>query len=402
MVLMLRWGLVVILLLAGSKGWAATWRVGPDESIRSIAEAARVARDGDIVEIVAATYRGDVAVWSQAHLTIRGVGGRPVLEAAGRSAEGKAIWVVRGVDVRVENIVFRGARVPDRNGAGIRHEQGRLTVRNCLFDDNEMGILAANGDSLSLIVEDSEFSHGVLMTPRLSHLLYAGRVARLEVRGSYFHHGLIGHLLKSRARFSLIEYNRFTDESGGRASYELDFPDGGVAVLIGNLIQQSVSTENDRMISFGEEGLFHEQNGIFLSSNTLVDELPTGGEFLAVWSPERVSVKTLNNLLVSACSGWRCVEGRVRQGVHRFRDRLLSWRGEVFSVASGNRYIPVAGARLALTADAYSAPPDGGGMTVDPGSAEGVVLAPRGEYVHPAHSRVRPGGVPAVPGAFQP
>ncbi|MBS0352978.1 MAG: hypothetical protein JSR83_03625 [Proteobacteria bacterium] len=396
--------LAVMLWLVGGVGWAATLRVGPNESIRSIAEAARVAKDGDVVEIVAANYQGDaaVAVWPQAHLTIRGVGGRPVLVAAGQSAEGKGIWVVRGTDVLIENIVFRGARVPDLNGSGIRHEQGRLTVRNCLFDDNEMGILTANRDSLVLIVEDSEFSHGVLATPRLSHLLYAGRIARLEVRGSYFHHGLIGHLLKSRARFSLIEYNRLTDENGGRASYELEFPNGGVAIVIGNLIQQSVATENKRMIAFGAEGLPYERNSVVLSSNTLVDGLSAGGEFLKVWTPERVAVRTFNNLLVRTCNRLKCVENQLREAGSRIQEGQLPWRDVIFPAEFGNRVISRADTDSFLAPGTYGFQLEDGPGPVDPGSLEGVPLVPRREYVHSARSRALPDGLPAVPGAFQP
>src|SRR5690606_39210976 len=80
----------------------AILRVGPSGPLRTIAEAARLARDGDTVEVQAGEYRGDVAVWTQKHLTIRSVGGRAVLIADGRSAEGKGIWVVRGADVTVE------------------------------------------------------------------------------------------------------------------------------------------------------------------------------------------------------------------------------------------------------------------------------------------------------------
>jgi len=49
--------------------------------------------------------------------------------------------VIRGNDVIVENIEFSGARVPDRNGAGIRPEGRNFTVRNCRFYDCENGIL---------------------------------------------------------------------------------------------------------------------------------------------------------------------------------------------------------------------------------------------------------------------
>jgi hypothetical protein len=48
-----------------------------------------------------------------------------VLHADGLHAEGKALVVVRGGRrPRVENIEFRGARVPHGNGAGIRFERG--------------------------------------------------------------------------------------------------------------------------------------------------------------------------------------------------------------------------------------------------------------------------------------
>ena len=54
-----------------------------------------------------------------------------------------------------------------------------------------------------------------------------GPFAVLKVTGSYFHHAKSGHLLKSRAAKNLIFYNRLTDEIGGTASYELEFPNGG-------------------------------------------------------------------------------------------------------------------------------------------------------------------------------
>ncbi|MDE2441248.1 MAG: hypothetical protein KGP14_09505, partial [Betaproteobacteria bacterium] len=122
----------------------ATMIVGPGEKITSVTEAAKLARDGEVIEIRPGVYRGQTAVWTQDKLVIRGEGGRPVMLADGKSAEGKAIWVIRGGKVQVENIEFRGARVPTGNGAGIRFENGQLVVRTCAFFDNEMGILTAN------------------------------------------------------------------------------------------------------------------------------------------------------------------------------------------------------------------------------------------------------------------
>src|SRR6476660_6824899 len=63
--------------------------VGSTREIRRIGEAARAARDGDVIEVDAGDYIADVAVWTQKQITIRGAGGRPRLIAAGAAAEEK-------------------------------------------------------------------------------------------------------------------------------------------------------------------------------------------------------------------------------------------------------------------------------------------------------------------------
>jgi hypothetical protein len=162
-------------------------------------------------------------------------------------------------------------------------------------------------------VEDSEFSHGVLVTPRISHLLYAGRIDRLDVTGSYFHDGRIGHLLKSRAAVSRVSYSRLSDEAGGQASYEMDFPEGGEVVLLGNIVWQGVATENRRLIAFGAEGLRGDRHELVMVANTLVDDVPGGGEFVAIWTPERVRVSASDNLLLGGCVGAACPDGVFRR-----------------------------------------------------------------------------------------
>src|SRR5438105_1422032 len=75
-------------------------KVGANRELKVPSEAAKVAKDGDTIEIDAGEYLGDVALWPQSNLTIRGVGGRAVLRALGRSMQGKAIWVIDGGDLR--------------------------------------------------------------------------------------------------------------------------------------------------------------------------------------------------------------------------------------------------------------------------------------------------------------
>jgi len=274
----------------------AMLQVGPTRAITSLAEASRRVRDGDTIEVDAGTYRGDVAVWQRDGLTLRAVGGRVRLLAEGAAAEGKAIWVMRGGQVLVEGFDFEGTRVAARNGAGIRFETGRLTVRDCRFVDNEMGLLTNNDPQAELTVENSEFARNQRPDGH-NHNLYVGSIGRLIVTGSHLHHASTGHLLKSRAAINYIAHNRLVDGPQGSASYELEFPNGGVAVVLNNLIQQNARTQNTIMISYGAEGYRWPANTLVLARNTLVDDLPQGGIALRVM-PGDVTLKLFDNLLV--------------------------------------------------------------------------------------------------------
>ncbi len=273
-------------------------QVGPNRAIKTIAEAARLVRPGGRVEVDSGDYLGDVAVWRQDQVSVRAVGGRVRLLAQGAAAEGKGIWVVRAHGMRVEGFDFEGARVPDRNGAGIRFERGSLWVRDCRFLHNEMGLLTGNDASTVLEVQDSEFAHNQRPDGH-NHNLYVGRIARLSVTGSYLHHARTGHLLKSRAAFNEIRDNRITDEAGGSASYELEFAEGGVAHVVGNLIAQSHDTQNPILISYGAEGYRWPRNELLLERNTLVNPLSAGGVFLRV-APGTTVVRAVRNRLVGA------------------------------------------------------------------------------------------------------
>ena len=244
----------------------------------------------------AGDYVADVAVWQQDDITLRAVRGRARLLANGAAAEGKGIWVVRAKRMRVEGFDFEGAAVPSRNGAGIRLERGSLFVRDCRFRYNEMGLLTNNDPSTVLEVENSEFAYNQRPDGH-NHNLYVGQIARLSVTGSYFHHARTGHLLKSRAALNHIVNNRLTDEDGGTASYELEFPNGGLAYVVGNLISQNIRTENPQLISFGAEGYKWPRNEIHLENNTLVNPLPQGGVFLQV-APGADAIRAVNNRLV--------------------------------------------------------------------------------------------------------
>jgi len=266
--------------------------------VGSLSEAARLAHDGDVVELAPGDHHAEAAVWRGKGVTIEGQGGLARLHADGVAAEGKALLVLGGGRFVLRNLAFIGVRVPDRNGAGVRFEGGELKVEHCLFWGSDSGILTGNEatPTSSLEVKGSEFGY-LGNGDGYSHAIYAGRIARLAVTGSYFHHGNIGHLIKSRAQTSLVHHNRLTDEAGGRASYELDFPNGGRVEVWGNVIEQSATTANSAMVSMGEEGGAWQVNTLSLLNNTLVNDAVGGGRFLVVRVPLDVAVVAHNALV---------------------------------------------------------------------------------------------------------
>lgn len=366
---------------AGAIDPPATMHVGAARAIKSIVEAARRARDGEVIEIDAGEYRGQVAVWTQNDLVIRSAGGRVRLVAAGASAEGKAIWVVRGGRVRIEDIEFRGARVADGNGAGIRFERGQLVVERCAFFDNEMGILTAASEQMTLTISDSEFGAAPRHPGLLHHLLYVGAIARFELTGSRFSGGYRGHLVKSRARENDVRYNLLVDGEAGGASYELEFPDGGIAYVVGNVIGQSRGSGNPALVAYGAEAARWPQNGLYLVHNTLLSDLPSA-----------TLVKTWQQNFAAGFEHWQVNNLVVGDG------RLAT---TAVARSAGNRSLP----RGELLAD-HGLPlrlPDSSrwrGSLGEPGSVHGVDLSPGEEFVFPLGRRQRRAAGVTAPGAF--
>lgn len=377
-------------------------QVGPNRAIKLPSQAAGVAKPGDVIEIDAGSYRGDTASWRTDNITIRGVGGRARLVADGNSAEGKAIWVIKGRDVTVENIEFAEAQVPDGNGAGIRAEGTNLKIINCYFHDNQEGILVSNDTPDSVIdIENSEFARDGGNEGR-SHEIYISPIKELIVRGSYFHDGQVGHLIKTRARTSIIIANRVTDE-GGHASYEIDASNGGRVFVIGNLFEKNPRAENSITVANAMEGPTLPEQEFYVINNTFLNDL---GHGVFIYSRAPTPAKIVNNLFIGG--------GSVFHGTGELKNNLLSagpggapnieqelyksgdLKEEGTKTTSDPGLVDLAHYDWHLTP---KSPAIGAG--IDPGSAGGMSLLPTLEYVHPAHAqpvKVKP---PIDIGAYQ-
>jgi len=255
-----------------------TWHVGPKRALKFPSDAAKVAGDGDTIEIDAGVYHNDYVRWTQNDLSIRGVGGMAHLKSKGLIPNKKAIWITRGDGIRIENIEFSGAAVRDTNGAGIRHEGGKLELENTFFHDNEFSILSGGGSEVSIEVHNSRFWFQARQN-RFSHGIYIGAVGSFTLLGSHVKGTDQGHQVKSRALQNKILYNRIEDVPGGNSSRLIDLSNCGQSFIIGNDLHQAETTENTNIIGYGAEGCPKRtgaQMQIYVVNNTLVNEAPSG------------------------------------------------------------------------------------------------------------------------------
>jgi hypothetical protein len=361
---------LILFFLYATNCFSKTYKVGSTKTYTLPSQVAGLVNDGDTVDIDAGTY-SDCATWNKNNLLLRGVGGMAHVKDV--VCSGKGIWNFNGNNITTEYIEFSGAANPSLNGAGIRGQGGSFTVRHCYFHNNENGILCndpVNGSS-DVLVEYSEFGNNG-NGDGYSHNLYIGTMKNFTFRYCYTHHAKIGHELKSRAQNNYILYNRISNEATGTASRNIDLPNGGLAIIIGNVIEQGPKSDNSNLIGYGLEGLSNPApQNIYLVNNTIVNNR-SGGSFVNIQAGTGI-LKMVNNIFAGT--------GTLISGAATTLDTVSNW---VSNAIASVGFVNTSNYDFQLVSSAKII-----GKGSNPGMAGSYALTPVFEYVHTGNKRNR-------------
>ncbi len=218
------------------------------------------------------------------------------------TCEGKAAFVLRGRAATIDGLVFQNMQVPDRNGAGIRIEQGNLTVRETLFRNSESGILGSNDQRGAIRIERSTFAGLGRCDDEYdcAHSIYINGSGPVSVTHSRFERGRGGHYVKIRSAQVEVTDSSFDDSAGRATNYMIDLPWGANGAIAGNSFVQGRDKENySALIALGGEG---DENGpsrlnVVNNQASLVPGLHRRTVFLADWSnsPVRLEANRLGD-----------------------------------------------------------------------------------------------------------
>ncbi len=297
---------------------ATTWNVGPSRTYTLPSQVKNLVSDGDTIYFDGAVYSNDATKWIKKGLHFIGLGtgnNRATMQYIGDIPNGKGLWVfeLNGTsdDAYVENIVFDGAQVSDidgGNGAAIRYQANNLTVVNCKFMNCQNGILEGNGavTTSNVTILDSEFQNNgyqLQNDPTYSgyeHNIYiSASTDTLLVKNNYFHDPRgQANSLKTRAQRAFIVYN-LIDEAAGYGSWELNIAQGGLNVIMGNVIIQGAGGANHGIVSY--DAAVNTLEDFYFVNNTVINQYQGNIKFFNIVPSSGINTfKIYNNILASS------------------------------------------------------------------------------------------------------
>lgn len=182
----------------------------------------------------------------------------------------------------------------------------------------------------------------------------------------------------------VIGGNNCITSGDGSTSREIDLPNGGLAVVAGNVIAHTNSAQNSNLLGYGMEGLSNPVRSLFVAHNTFVTSRGAG-TFVQMPAGGCDTLVVKNNIFAGraeAITGGAVVRDTAANLVTRD--------------PSAPRFVDPERLDFHLLPDSPAI--DGG---VGAGAAWGMPLLPATEYVHPAQFRDRALSGPPDIGALE-
>ena len=211
----------------------------------------------------------------------------------------------------VNGLTFTGAHISNAlggNGAGIRDQNtdpsAKLIIQHSLFTGNQEGILTGDNPDQVVMVNNSSFINNGNPDPGFfQHSLYVNGGTSLSVSNSLFCGQLIGQNVKSRAQVTMVTNNQIYDGATnpntsqgcdpGSSSLAIDVANGGAATITGNQLIQGPTSQNFKLVDYGEEGLAYSSNSLIVSGNNFVSMGTPAAT--ALYDPNCVPAQLSNN-----------------------------------------------------------------------------------------------------------
>ena len=170
------------------------------------------------------------------------------------------------------------------------------------------GILEGNNSvtTSNVIIHNSEFyNNGYQEQNNASysgyeHNIYISASAdTLEVMNCYFHHPRgQANSLKTRAQRSFILYNLIDEEASGYGSWELNIAQGGLNVIMGNVIIQGASSANHGII--GYDAAVNSLEDFYFVNNTVINQYAGNIKYFNIVPQTGINTyKIYNNIFAS-------------------------------------------------------------------------------------------------------
>jgi hypothetical protein len=229
--------------------------------------------------------------------------------------------------------------------------------------DSENGLMTGNRYPDSrILVEYSELARNG-DGEGYAHNAYIGVSGEVTLRFSYSHEAKSGHLFKSRAARTVIAYNYFADGDAGTSSRSIDIPDGGTALVIGNVLDHGAASVNRTIIGYAMESARYAENALQIVNNTFYNRYLD-----AVAIDNRASTEALvvNNLFAGAPLAQLEGPGKALGNIDHADSSLVEPRAGDYSIAADSPAVDTG---------------------VDPTTLG--LEAPVLEYVHPVSARPR-------------